>query len=311
VEPRIAGGRAGGVPDIRKSDQRRESGEVAVRVSRIRQVAPIAVGAFLASVGALQAQDGETRTNRTAIIRELSKQLRWHDEDGARIYEAEKGKVTQSVLGELDGFIAESFRPGVASAEQVKSALDKLLDLRDGPGNNAAFPTELPQGQFLIVGIELGRGGEGITEDAISFRAYKAIENRFAFVAHTEDLHSGHGDDPYLGGFRAVVLSAPPVAGEFWFIGIARVPPLTPPAIAMRLIAFNGERFRTTWAINDITAEGVDEAVNFAADGFTVNKLFDPTGQAALSPTVVIHEQYILALPGPKKVGEWQTERGW
>jgi hypothetical protein len=105
-------------------------------------------------------------------------------------------QVTQSVFGGLDGFIAESFQPGIASAEQVNSS---------------------------------------------------------------------HGDDPYPGGFRADVLSAPPVAGEFWFMGMAQVLLLTPPATAMRLMA--------------------------------------------LSPRVVIHEQYILALPEPKKVGEWQTKR--
>ncbi len=63
------------------------------------------------------------------------------------------------------------------------------------------------------------------------------------------------------------------------------------------------------WAPNNILAAGVEKAVDFTADGgFIVNKLFDPTGQAAHSPTSVIHTQYIVTTEGPQKVAEWTSQ---
>jgi hypothetical protein len=56
-------------------------------------------------------------------------------------------------------------------------------------------------------------------------------------------------------------------------------------------------------------SRGSDKAVELTTGGFVIDRLFDPTGGAALSPTVVIHEQYTLTSEGPRKTNEWETER--
>ena len=90
---------------------------------------------------------------------------------------------------------------------------------------------------------------------------------------------------------------------------MADIPPLTPPKVAVRLYAFNGSTFRTVWMRDDFTAESVERAIDVGPDGFTVRRLLDPTGGAALAPTVVVNERYILTSEGPQKVGEWESER--
>ena len=52
-------------------------------------------------------------------------------------------------------------------------------------------------------------------------------------------------------------------------------------------------------------AAGFDED---AEDFALLNKLFDPTGQAAHSPTIVIHEEFVITASGPQKLNEWKTE---
>jgi hypothetical protein len=101
----------------------------------------------------------------------------------------------------------------------------------------------------------------------------------------------------------------PPIPDEFWFIASAEVPPLTPPTVAMRLFTFDGSGFRAVWTPEDITAEGSDRAVEFTTGGFIIDKLVDAEGGAALSPNIVVHEQYILTPEGPRKSNEWETER--
>jgi len=167
--------------------------------------------------------------------------------------------------------------------------------------SNVAFSASLPHGDFLILGVEVWRGGDAISDDAISFRAYKKTERKFVFVASSDILRRSD--------LHAKAIPIAPVAGEFWFMGLAVMPQQSPFMTAMRLYAFDGQKFRTVWAPADIIAEGAEQAVEVTANGFTVNKLFDPTGGAAHSPSAVIHEQYILNPDGPLKVREWETER--
>lgn len=49
--------------------------------------------------------------------------------------------------------------------------------------------------------------------------------------------------------------------------------------------------------------------IELTTDGFIVNRLFDPSGQAAISPSIVIHEQYTVTSSGPYKIMEWRTDR--
>jgi hypothetical protein len=139
--------------------------------------------------------------------------------------------------------------------------------------NNLSFLVNLPRGRFLIVGVELWRGGERIAEDAISFRAYKQSGDSYVVVAHAEDLRSSDEENPFLVGLCAKPLPSAPAVGKFWFMAMADVPQRAPYAVALRLFAFDGEEFRTVWALEDIMAQYVHSAVQLTTGGFVVNKL--------------------------------------
>jgi hypothetical protein len=241
--------------------------------------------------------------NRVEVIRCLCQQLRWHDKDGQDRYERTRASVTERLLEEVDGFVADNFAPGLTTADSVRQGLDALLGHKPGDEmQDIAFAVDLAAGRFLIAGIELWRGGGALPENAISFRAYRESGGKFVPVAHSSvwdgvmDLH-------------AKPLTAPPVPGEFWFVALGRVnPSLTPPMVAMNLWAFDGKSFRAVWTPKSITAGGPAEAVEIMTPGFIVNRLVDPTGRAARSPTLVIHEQFLLTTDGPQKIAEWETQ---
>ena len=257
-----------------------------------------------------QAPQQTTPASHADAVAKLSKQLRWHGEAEIEKYEQTKDETTKALLGKIDGFISDSFAPSTATADQVKAGLDSLLGYKTGDVmRDVSFSVSLTRGRFLIAGIELWRGGGNFAEDAVSFRAYQRSGDKFALVAHTEDLHSSDAENPYLYCFYSEALPNPPAVGEFWFMASAGVNDQAPPMVAIRLFAFDGEKFRTVWVSKNVMAAGPDSAVQLTSSGFTVNKLFDPTGGAPHSPTVVIHEQYTLAADGPHLVGEWKTKR--
>jgi hypothetical protein len=253
------------------------------------------------------AQQAEAQTDHAARIKALSEQLRWHDEAGREQYEAARDNLTQSVLQEIDSYVAESFNPGSTSADQVRDGIDALWGRKKGDMlHDLAFLTDLPGGHFLIVGIELWRGGPAIAEDKMSFRAYKASGNNFAYVSSIDAL-AGTPDavkSQALLDLNAEALKSP-VHGEFWFIAWADVPPLSPPQIAMRLYAFDGKNFRTVWEPPVIISGGIDDAVQLTPNGrgFIVNQMPDWQSQ------IILHKRYSLAANGPQEVSESTSER--
>ncbi|MGH9587996.1 MAG: hypothetical protein ACRD3F_13660, partial [Acidobacteriaceae bacterium] len=90
-----------------------------------------------------------------------------------------------------------------------------------------------------------------------------------------------------------------------WFIAWADVPPQSPYTIAIRLYGFNGKKFRTLWAPQNIIAADIDTAVQVEPGGalFTVNQMPTWTSQD------IVHEQYAVSAGGPKKIKEWKTAR--
>ena len=265
-------------------------------------LAAVAVGQTLIVSVFAQAQVGDGQARLVEKVRTLSRQLRWHAGDDEE-FAAIKDKVTREILSDIDAFISDSFQSTSATPELVKGGLDALLDYKSGDeAHNVAFIVDLPQGHFLIVGIEVSRWVGAFAEDAISFRAYKQIANKFVFTTATGNL-----SDSLLMSLHAEALSKSPLPGEFWFLAMARMPPLSPPSVVIRLYAFDGQKFRIVWAPKNVEAEAVDKAVVVTGGGFLVDSLFDPTGMAAGSPSVMIHEQYVLTAVGPKKTAEWRT----
>jgi hypothetical protein len=250
--------------------------------------------------------------SRIDEIRRLSRRLHWANARESQDYERNKAVVTQRLLKELDAFVNESFRRDGATAELMMQRLDSALGYKNGDTrHNVAFVAALPTGRFLVAGIEVARGGPAIPEDAVSFQAYRADESRLTLVADSGVWE--YGTDLY-----AKQLVSAPVKGEFWFLSSAiQTPSLAPPMVAIRLYAFDGAKFTVVWVPPDSRAQVCRNCVQatrprdsftVVADGFVVNKLFDPTGRAPGSPGIVIHDEFVTTIDGPKKGKSWQTE---
>ena len=255
-----------------------------------------------------QAQTTAAPADRANNVRQLSNELRWHDAEGHKQYLRIKEDRTKRLLSEVDGFISETVSPSATTAGQVKAGLDALLGHTMGEGrDSAAFSVNLPNGHFLIIGVELWRGGGAMSEDAMSFRAYRETENKFVLVADTDYRHTGDVSEESwepLVNLSVKALPTAPVASQFWFIASAVVPPRMPPTVTMRLFAFDGERFRTVWTRQDFIAPDDRSAMQFTQDGgFTLSRMPDPHGDK------VVIEQYVVTADGPQKVTEWETER--
>jgi hypothetical protein len=254
-----------------------------------------------------QAQGIAVTPIRLSDVRSLLHELRWNDVEGREKYLQTKDDTTRHLLREVDGVIAESVSPRTTSVDQVKAGLDALLGYKKGDQRGTvAFLVNLSGRHFLVIGVEVRRGGGAISEDAMSFRAYRETENRFVRVADTDYTHvgdtSGEGWES-LTGLDASALPRSPIASEFWFIAWAQVPPLAPPMVTVRLFAFDGEDFRTVWTTDDFTAPYVNQAVQVTHDGgFTLRRMPDPHGDR------VLIAQYALTAAGPQKVSENETE---
>jgi hypothetical protein len=262
---------------------------------------------------------GQTRevavpSDRASNVSRLLKDLRWHDMESHEQYLKIRNERMNRLLSELDGFIAESVSPRATAAE-VTTGVDSLLGHKKGDlPHGAAFLVNLPGGHFLVIGVEVTRGGEAIPEDGFWFRAYKDNGGSFVFASAIEfrqpDVSGRNELDDWPTGvaLRMKALPTRMVGSEFWFLAWADVSSFVPPFVMMQLLAFDGDRFRTVWAPKGFRTDD-QTAVELTSDGFIIGKLFDPTRGAAGSPTVVIHEQYALTIDGPQKIGEWEAPR--
>lgn len=234
-----------------------------------------------------------------AQIKSLASRLHWHNETEHEKYDAFKVRLTGNLLNEIDNYISKSFKPNSATPEQIKAGLDAILDHKKGGlPNNIVFFTDLPSGRFLVVGIEVERGGEAIPDDAISFRSYAESGDRFVHVASTRDLSTSPLID-----LNAKPIVPSPENGEFWFIAWADVPPQSPYTVAVRMYAFNGTDFRVIWAPRDIIALHVDNAVRVdQGDNIVISRLPD------WKSFTVLHEHYEVTSNGPIKATEWTTD---
>jgi len=239
-----------------------------------------------------QAQPTKAVNNRVSAVAAVSKRLQWNDESSRHEYLQMRDATTNELLREVDGFISESFNARSVVADRVKLSLDGLLGHKDGDWRTSiAITTDLPSGRFLVIGIQVPRGGPAIAEDAVSIRAYKAEGDKFVFVADTgRDL-----DNHFL---NAKALSSPN-PNEVWLIAWGDQPPRTPYSVALRVYAFDGKGFRTVWEPADITTGNVESAVQLAPNGFTIDRYDDDRFTRGES-SYRLREEYILTRDGPR-----------
>jgi hypothetical protein len=257
---------------------------------------------LLANSGAASGgQNVVAPTARAQHVRVLLGSARWSSREGRRQYLAIKDAITSQVLQEIDGVIVESVSPKSMSLVAIRAVLDGLLDHKRGDlQDSLAFDVTLPNGRFLLIGVEIARGGGAISENAISFRAYRATGDRFVFVSHVEYSHEDlwHDGSEPLASINARPLSQQPIATQWWFAAWAAVPSLAPPTITVRLFAFDGEGFTIVWKRADFTSSYVTDAVRVTPGGFVISRIPDHLDNR------VINESYAVTADGPQKVTE-------
>jgi hypothetical protein len=243
---------------------------------------------------------------RAARVTELVGSVRWRTADERREYDATKDALTNQLLQEIDGIMVASVAPQSMNLGQVRISLDALLghapkSLR----GSLVFDVTLPNGHFLLIGVEIPRGGGTIPEDAISFRAYKDVGERFALVSNIEFLHQDiwHDGSAPLSSMNARALTRQPIGTQFRFLAWANLPSgASPPTVAVRLFGFDGDQFVVTWQRDDFMSPFPTDAVTVTADGgFIISRMPDPRG------TRVVNESYAVTADGPQKVTESET----
>jgi hypothetical protein len=102
------------------------------------------------------AQSNQQSRSRAERVDSLAQELQWHNDTAKQKYVKGRVEVTEKLLGEIDGFVAESLDASNLRPAQVKAALDGLLgrNPKKAISSNTAFVAALPSGRFLI---QIGR----------------------------------------------------------------------------------------------------------------------------------------------------------
>jgi hypothetical protein len=259
----------------------------------------------------LRAQESISPTSRADLVAKLLKELRWQDREGLDRYLTVREDLTERVLREIDGYVSETV-PNRNATLDLSKRLDRLLGHvgRDDTSGSVVFTVNLPIGRFLLVGVEVPRGGGAIPEDAISFRAFREAEGQFVPVtAAYYPRDGGYGDVFPDGGeplatLNAKPLSVQPVGSQFWFMTWAQLASASsPPIVTAHLMGFDGERFRRLWTKDNFNSPYVNQAVQVAPDGgFTLRRMPN------FREVRIINERYVVTADGPQKVAETESE---
>ncbi len=242
-----------------------------------------------------------------AVLDDLLAQLQWRDRDGAERYRLVGDDITQRVFERIDTFVAEHGMTGGAADVHLRGKLDQLLGHvgNDDMRGSTDFSVMLPSGRFRVIGVEVPRGGGAISEDAISFRAYREAGTRLTHVTDIE-LPDREPSDRLgwpLHSINASPLKIQPNGNELWFLAWANVSPSSPYTITARLYGFDGERFRTVWAPADFLSPSVLRGIAVTSDGgFLLHRMPN------FKEVDVITEHYAVTADGPQKVGETSTD---
>lgn len=239
-----------------------------------------------------QGQSGPTKvsSNVTRQIDHLKLQLRWSDEKTRQHYAAHKGEITNQIWTLSDSFVAQAYSTGSMTPEQLRSNLDAMLGNKTGDlGMAIVLPVDLPAGKFLIVGLEVGRGGGAVSEDAISFRAYGEVNRRWTLVSHVE-LES---DNNCLVDVHALEIPGR-FPGKVGLIAWATQPPLTPYKEVVRVYAFDGREFTTSWAPPPfIMVPDVPSFVTLTSAGFDLHTLTPDRERQVLQSYIVVSGEVV------------------
>src|SRR6185312_868039 len=222
-------------------------------------------------------------------IDQLKSHLRWSDESSHKAYKANRTPVTNQIWTLIDSFIAQTYKSANINPEQLKSALNSLLGHKSGDlEHTVVLPVAIPAGKFVIAGLEVTRGGDAISEDAVSFRAYGKMDGRWTLVSHVE-LEPEYN---YLVELNALPLPQD-FPGKFGFIAWADEPPLVPCKEIVRVYTFDGQVFTTVWAPEAFIMAPVPSFVTLTSTGFDLHTLTSKFSNQILQSYTVVPGEVI------------------
>jgi hypothetical protein len=232
-------------------------------------VSPAACVPFLLALSMmLRAQSGLADKGASDLdVSALRSQLRWKDEATKLNYLANKRALTEELLRAIDSFVEQTYGPAGVTPGQIAKGVDSLVGRSSSEiGSAVALGAQLSRGKFLVLAVEVPRGGTAIPEDIVSFRAYTIADGSASLVSHLElereflvDLH---------------ILPLPSAFPDsIGLIAWADLPPLTPFSLIVRVLNFDGESFRVVWEPTDFITGNVQSFVALTSVGFDLNTL--------------------------------------
>jgi hypothetical protein len=191
------------------------------------------------------------RASTEAAIQKLLPQLHWDSEQTHAEYNSKRDRITLQVWKSLDRLASLIYSPARRNTHELERAIDRVLGYRVGLLADTMITTgmnvDLPSGEFVILALEIWRGGGALCENAASFRAYRVADGRLALADHVE-LKT---ENQFLCCVRAKPLPGL-FPDRFGFIGWADEPPRSPYTVAVRVYVFDGEKIQTVWAPREV-----------------------------------------------------------
>ncbi len=222
-------------------------------------------------------------------IERLKSRLRWSDESSRKEYRANRAQVTNQIWTLIDSFVAQTYNSSNISPEQLKSTLNSLLGHKSGDvENTVVLPVDILAGKFVIVGLEVTRGGGAIAENGMSFRAYGKVYGRWTLLSHVE-LEPEYD---FLVDLNALALPQG-FPGTFGFIAWADEPPLAPHEEIVRVYNFDGQEFTTVWAPKTFITAPVSSFVTLTSTGFDLHTLTADRARDVLQSYIVVSGEVV------------------
>lgn len=230
-------------------------------------------------------------------ISRASAKLRWSSEAQAVQYRRDRDTVTADIIDAVDGFIE---RYAVATSEGIQKDLAYVLSDHRGDaewtGPSFACEKQLTQERALVVSYSLVRGGPAVNESIVTVRGYRVVDGAYRLSDATGSDFDGYG-------MFVKELQSPEI-DEIWLLVWGAQYGFNGNKTRVRVYVFNGSKFRTVWSPNDI----FNAKVEVTKVGFAITRIDEERYYKLQQCPCYIHEDYVLMLDGPEKVGEYVVD---
>jgi len=200
-----------------------------------------------------------------------------------------RSSLVQQVHQEIDAYfktevIDRSSPPGVdlrdllqgfqVDSEYASEPFALSRDLREGPAVVAAYMLPL---------------GAASPQTACTIRGYRNVNGQMLLAATTGSEMDGY--------FLNTLSLTAPVTGEAWVLAWGKSATFNGTRIRFRLYSFDGEKFKTMWAPEDM----FNATIRFEGDGFVIDHLDAKRYYASEPGPLYIRDEYVLLANGPAR----------